>query len=69
MITNRREILQQTVEEIELLSKMHLMYGLKDEPCFAAQKKKIADLIADGRINVRRELDPVSRNLFHRYFG
>ena len=39
MITNRREILQQTVEEIELLSKMHLMYGLQDEPCFAAQKQ------------------------------
>ena len=41
----RQEIVQQAGREIELLSRLHIIYGLKDEPCFAAQKKKIVDLI------------------------
>ena len=64
----REESIRQIAKEIELLSKMHLVYELQDKPCFTAQKEKIASLIADGRINVRRELDPVTRNLFCRYF-
>ena len=50
----RQEIVQQAGREIELLSRLHIIYGLKDEPCFAAQKKKIVDLITDGNINVKR---------------
>ena len=65
---DREESIRQIAKEIELLSKMHLLYELQDKPCFAAQKEKIANLIADGRINVRRELDPITRNLFCRYF-
>ena len=65
----RQEIIQQAGREIELLSRLHIIYGLKDEPCFAAQKKKIVDLITDGNINVKRDLDPLSVNLYRRYFG
>ncbi len=55
--------------EIELLAKMHILYGLDRSPQFEAQKEKISRLILSHRINVRSELDPVSRNLYCRYFS
>ncbi len=61
--------LNQLAGEIERLAKMHILYGLDRTPQFEAQKDKIEQLILSHRINVRTELDPVSKNLYCRYFN
>ena len=59
---------QRLADEILLLSRLHITYGLMNEPCFADQKQKIADMIANGRIIVKQDLDPLTLNLYRRYF-
>ena len=59
---------QRLADEILLLSGLHITYGLMNEPCFADQKQKIADMIANGRIIVKQDLDPLTLNLYRRYF-
>lgn len=60
---------QSLSREIELLSRLHITYGLMNSPCFTEQKEKIARMIRSGRIDVKRDLDPISLNLYRRYFG
>ena len=64
----RQDIIQQAEREIELLARLHIIYDLKDESCFTAQKQKVVDLISDGKINVKRDLDPTALSLYRRYF-
>ena len=59
---------QRLADEILLLSRLHITYGLMNEQCFADQKQKIADMIANGRIIVKQDLDPLTLNLYRRYF-
>ncbi len=59
---------QRLSDEIVLLSRLHITYGLMNEPCFENQKRIIADMISDGRINVKQDLDPLTLNLYRRYF-
>ena len=59
---------QRLADEILLLSGLHITYGLMNEPSFAEQKQKIADMIANGRIIVKQDLDPLTLNLYRRYF-
>ncbi len=65
----RNVYLDQLAGEIERLAKMHILYGLDRTQQFAEQKDKISKLILSHRINVRAELDPISRNLYSRYFN
>ena len=44
---------QRLADEILLLSRLHITYGLMNEPCFAEQKQKIADMHARDGINVK----------------
>ena len=53
--------------EIEMLAKMHILYGMLFTAPFDAQKQKVIRLVADFRINPNHDLDPVSRNLYRRY--
>ena len=59
---------QRLADEILLLSGLHITYGLMNEPRFAEQKQKIADMIASDGINVKQDLDPLTLNLYRRYF-
>jgi hypothetical protein len=59
---------QRLADEVLLLSRLHITYGLMNEPCFADQKQKIADMIASDGINVKQDLDPLTLNLYRRYF-
>ena len=65
----RSVYLVQLAGEIERLAKMHILYGLDRTPQFTEQKDKISKLILAQKINVRSELDPISRNLYGRYFN
>lgn len=65
----RSMVLDHLAGEIERLARMHILYGLYRTPQFAEQKDKISTLILSQRINVRSELDPISRNLYGRYFS
>lgn len=55
--------------EIELLAKMHILYGLDRTSQFEKQKEKIQEIILSHKINVRSEIDPISKNLYCRYFS
>lgn len=55
-------------KEIEYLAKMHILYGLDHTPCFDAQKSRIMSMVDNYKINIRADLDPISYNLFRRYF-
>ncbi len=55
--------------EIENLTRLHIQYGLHTTEGFAAQKRTIEKLIQENRINLKMELDPLSLNLYRRYFG
>ena len=65
----RSMVLDQLSGEIERLARMHILYGLDRTPQFSEQKDRISKLILSQRINVRSELDPISRNLYGRYFN
>ena len=65
----RNVYLDQLAGEIERLAKMHILYCLDRTPQFEEQKDKISKLILAQKINVRSELDPISRNLYGRYFN
>ena len=64
----RNKVLSTLPVEIELLAKMHILYGLFRSSAFETQKKKVEKLISDYKINPSADLDPISRNLYRRYF-
>ena len=64
-----RGAVQTVAQEIEHLTRMHILYGLESTLCFEQQKDKITDIIISNRINPKSDLDTVSRNLYRRYFG
>ena len=53
--------------EIELLARLHLIYGLLFTPAFHAQKEKVVRIVTDYRINFNTEIDPISKILYRRY--
>jgi|GEM_PF-2571046 len=65
---NQQRHVRSLSDEIELLSRLHITYGLMNSPCFVEQKQKITDLINSSGVNVKRDLDPISLNLYRRYF-
>ena len=54
--------------EIQQLAKMHIIYRMETTPRFTEQKNYIMSIILSAGINTRKELDPVTFTLFHRYF-
>ena len=61
----RTAAIQNASEEIERLAKMHILYGLERTEMF----QRVIGLVSDHKINVRTELDPITRNLYRRYLG
>ena len=65
----RNAILCDLRTQLETLTRLHIQHGLHQTKGFAAQKQKIEKLIQDNEIKLKEELDPVSRNLYRRYFN
>ena len=64
---DRTAAIQNASEEIERLAKMHILCGLERTAVFQNQKERIIGLVLDHKINVRTELDPITRNQYQRY--
>ncbi len=55
--------------EIETLTRLHIQHGLHHTIGFSTQKRRIEKLIEENEINLKQELDPLTLNLYRRYFG
>ena len=66
---SRGLVSKQLSEAIEHLAKLHILYHMEHTPLFEKQKGHISELIKANHINVRTDLDPVTRNLYNRYFA
>lgn len=64
----RTETIRELSEKITDLAAMHVIYGLHDTQGFREQKTGIAEFIRGHQVNVKAELDPLTRNLYQRYF-
>ena len=65
---DRQTVIQDLSDKIETLTRLHIQHGLNRTPGFDAQKTSITRLIRDHGIDLNRELDPLTRNLYRRYF-
>ena len=65
---NEIKALKRISNEIEYLTKMHIIYGLENSSRFEKQKNDIARLIRDFSVDPNKDFDPVTRNLYRRYF-
>ena len=64
----RQAVINDLSREIETLTRLHIQHGLHRTKGFANQKRNIEKLIRDNGVNLRKELDPLTRQLYHRYF-
>ena len=64
----RKSIIQDLHGQIETLTRLHIQHGLHKTEHFQSRKDSISVFINKHDIDVRSELDPVSRNLYRRYF-
>lgn len=66
---DRTATLHELGDRIMNLTTMHIIYGLDRTPGLAQQKQGIAEFIQKNRVNIKKEMDPLTRNLYHRYFA
>ena len=64
----RQALINDLSREIETLTRLHIQHGLHRTKGFANQKSNIEKLIRDNGVNLKKELDPLTRQLYHRYF-
>ncbi len=67
--TDHENAIRSLHSEIETLAKLHIQHGLHKTAGFSRQKRKIEALIEENEINLKQELDPLTLNLYRRYFG
>lgn len=65
----RERLLADLHGQIETLAMLHIRHRLENTESFLKQKAKITHFVQIHSIDVRSELDPVSRLLYRRYFG
>ena len=68
MNMDREEIRNTLTRKVERLAAMHLTYRMENTEHFIRQKEEIAEFIRTNRICVKKELDPLTRHLYNRYF-
>ena len=64
----RENIIRDLHRQIETLTRLHIQYGLEKTEHFQSRKNSISEYVSKHDIDIRSELDPVSRNLYRRYF-
>jgi hypothetical protein len=67
--SERSMIMSKLASEIQHLAKMHIIYRWKLLQDLKEKKNYIMSMILSAGINTRKEFDPVTNNLFHRYFS
>ena len=60
--------IQTLVGEIEGLARMHIVYGQINTDAFQKKQRQIRKMMLEHHINWRNDLDPITRNLYRRYF-
>ncbi len=65
---SRETIIQDLHGQIETLTRLHILHGLDKTEHFQSHKDNISEYVTKHSIDIRSELDPVSRNLYRRYF-
>lgn len=66
---DRQTVIRNLSSEIETLTRLHIQHGLHRTKGFDKQKSNIEKLIRDNEVDLKRELDPLTHNLYRRYFG
>ncbi len=64
----RGEVVADLKNRLEILARLHVQHGLYGTEGYLRHKDEISHLIKRHRILVRKELDPISHNLYRRYF-
>ena len=64
----RQAVIREVRAEIETLARLHIQHGLHHTHGFARQKDHIERLIKIYEVDLKKELDPLSLNLYRRYF-
>ena len=65
---SRESIIQDLNGQIETLTRLHIQYRLDQTEHFKSRRDSIAEFVLKHDIDIQNELDPVSRNLYRRYF-
>ena len=66
---DRKTILRDLDDQISNLARLHILHGLHQTDGFNAHKAGILAFIREHEIDVRKELNPLSFNLYQRYFN
>lgn len=66
---DRENLLRDLDEQIASLTRLHILHGLHKTDGFDRQRQQILRLVKENDVDVRTELDPLSFNLYRRYFG
>jgi hypothetical protein len=64
----RQAVIRDLSDGIETLARLHILHGLHHTRGFAHHKNSIQRLIQQHEVDLRRELDPHTFNLYRRYF-
>ena len=65
---NREEMLLDLHGQIHNLTRLHIRHRLENTEAFRAHQRRIADTVREHDVDVRRELDPMTLQLYRRYF-
>lgn len=65
----RENLLRDLDEQISSLTRLHILHGLHETDGFNRQRQHIRQMVEENDVDVRTELDPLSFNLYRRYFG
>ena len=65
----RQAMIRDLTAEIETLARLHVQHGLHHTEGFVRQKDNIQRLIREHEVVLKKELDPLTLNLYRRYFG
>lgn len=66
---DRREVIRNLERDLETLARLHVQHGLHHTEGFQNQMERIASSVREHEIDTRKELDPLARSLYRRYFG
>jgi hypothetical protein len=64
----REETIRAASDKIMKLAEMHIIYGLDKTEGFRGQKDELAAFIREHHVDIKKDMDPLTRNLYQRYF-
>lgn len=64
----RENVIRELHEQIEDLARLHIRHGLYHSEGFRMRREHVRSIVREHSIDVRKELDPMVRLLYRRYF-